>query len=67
MDNTIKNLNYNFIKTTDKETAELLFQLGFVEIPESTQGSFCFINDTTLRFEDSIDLSKVYFSNDLCI
>ena len=34
----------NFIKTTDKNTAEKLQHLGFYEITDSSPGYFVFVN-----------------------
>lgn len=36
---------YNFIKTTDHETADKLRTLGFTELVQPENGVFCFIND----------------------
>lgn len=36
---------YNFIKTTDSHTAELLRQNGYTELSESNSQVFCFINN----------------------
>lgn len=36
---------YNFIKTSDKHTAELLRQNGYTELTEPNSKTFCFINN----------------------
>lgn len=55
----------NFIKTTDKETAKKLRELGFTEIPENGSSCFVFLNDKTFKFEDTN--LKVSYSNQLSI
>lgn len=55
-----------FIYTSDINTATALSKLGFIEIPNNDK-AHTFINDKTLRFDDSIDMSKIKFSNILCI
>ena len=36
---------YNFIRVSDKETADKLRAFGFTEITEPSSSTFCFIND----------------------
>ena len=40
----------NFIRTTDKETANTLLSLGFEQIPD-TSGCYLFINKDTVCFD----------------
>lgn len=55
-----------FIITFDSDTATALLKLGFTEIPSGSNESHTFINDQTLKFDVSIDMSKIKFSNMLC-
>ena len=52
-----------FIVTFDSSTATALLKSGFTEIPSSNDNSHTFINDKTLKFDDSIDMSKIKFTN----
>lgn len=54
----------NFIFTSSEETKNNLLKLGFSEI---TSGSsfFIFINDSTLKFDDTIQVDKIGFTNKL--
>ncbi len=55
-----------FIKTLDKETSEQLTKLGFQKIADNG-GNDVFINNSTLKFSDKIDISKITYTNILCI
>lgn len=56
--------NSQFLFTSDKEQKNNLVKLGFSEI--SSGGSFfIFINDSTLKFDDSISIDKIGFTNKL--
>ena len=55
-----------FIVTFDSSTATALLKSGFTEIPSGNDNSHTFINDKTLKFDDSIDMSKIKFTNMLC-
>ena len=58
----------NFIRTKDKETAEVLTQLGFQQIPDSAAGYYTFLNDKIFNFESSsIDEDKLQYTNRICI
>lgn len=57
-------MNENFLFTCDKDTRNNLLKLGFTEIP-SGGSFFVFINNSTLKFDDSINTSKVVFTNKL--
>ena len=48
-----KNKDKNFIATTDRETANLLRELGFEEI-ESSGGRWVFINTDRIMFQDGV-------------
>lgn len=60
-------MNKNFITTLDSNTATLLRKSGYTEIPSGSKGLFTFINDQKLKFDNSIDMNKVMFTNMLCI
>lgn len=53
-----------FLFTSDKEQKNNLVKLGFSEIP-SGSSFFIFINDSTLKFDDSISIDKIGFTNKL--
>lgn len=63
MSNTLS----NFIFTQDESTAKLLESCGYEEIPTNNIKSHMFINNAMLKFSDEIDISKVNFTNMLCI
>lgn len=54
----------NFIFTSSEETKNNLLKLGFSEIP-SGNSFFIFINDSTLKFDDTIPVDKIGFTNKL--
>lgn len=56
--------NSQFLFTSDKEQKNNLVKLGFSEIP-SGSSFFIFINDSTLKFDDSISIDKIGFTNKL--
>ena len=53
-----------FIFTSSEETKNNLLKLGFSEIP-SGNSFFIFINDSTLKFDDTIQVDKIGFTNKL--
>ena len=53
-----------FLFTSDKEQKNNLVKLGFSESP-SGGSFFIFINDSTLKFDDSISIDKIGFTNKL--
>ena len=55
-----------FIKVSDVETANLLTKLGF-QLIDKTSGIYTFLNNTTPKFSNDIDKSKVQYSNVLFI
>lgn len=58
-------MTYNFIRTSDETTAELLRKEGYVELTESSSKDFCFINDSDkLNFEGN---KKITYTNVLYI
>ena len=56
--------NSQFIFTSDEEKRNTLTKLGFSEIP-SGDSFFIFINDSTLKFDDTIQTDKIGFTNKL--
>lgn len=60
-------MNKNFIVTYDSDTATLLIRSGFTKIENSNKNAYMFINDNALKFDDSIDLSKIQYTNILYI
>ena len=60
-------LNSNqFITTSDEQQRQNLIKLGFQEIP-SGNSFFMFINNSTLKFDDSVDVEKLNFTNKLFV
>ncbi len=55
-----------FITTSDKQQRQNLINLGFQEIP-SGNSFFMFVNNSTLKFDDSVDMKKIRFTNQLFI
>ena len=60
-------MKQNFIITYNSNTADLLAKLGFTKVENSNKNAYMFINDNTLKFDDSIHLSKIQYTNTLCI
>lgn len=61
------NQNQNkFITTSDERQRKNLINLGFQEIP-SGSSFFMFVNNSTLKFDDSVDMGKLRFTNMLSI
>ena len=58
--------NSQFITTSDKEQRENLIKLGFQEIP-SGNSFFMFINNSTLKFDNSVNIEKIQFTNKLFV
>ena len=57
---------YKFLKTSNKETADKLRNLGFTELTESSSSTFCFINDgKKLTFDAEKD--DAIYTNILCL
>lgn len=55
-----------FIKTFDKETAELLENCGFKKISDN-YNIYVFINSDKLTFSDEVDVSKIKYTDIICI
>ena len=58
--------NSQFITTSDKEQRKNLIKLGFQEIP-SGSSFFMFINNSTLKFDNSVNIEKIQFTNKLFV
>ena len=56
--------NAQFLFTSNKEVRNNLVRLGFSEIP-SGDSFFVFINDSTIKFDDTISIDKIGFTNKL--
>ena len=57
----------NFIKTTDKETAEKLSACGF-QLVSQTGDIYTFLNQTPTNFNfDTIDKKKIVYDNILSL
>ena len=56
------NKGKNFVTTTSKETADELKKLGFKVVQEGG-GKWTFMNDTTLKFDDTINSKKVVYTD----
>ena len=59
-------MKQNFIKTSDKSTADILLKLGLQQVDFSS-GIYTFLNTEKMQFSDDIDKSKIQYSNNLCI
>jgi len=55
-----------FIKTTDEETANTLKELGY-QLFSSDDGVYVFINDSKLRFNESVNEKKCAYTDKLCV
>lgn len=55
-----------FIFTLDEETRNNLLKSGFSEI-KSGSPFYIFINDSTLNFDDSVNVEKIQFTNKLFV
>lgn len=59
-------MEQNFIRTSDKSTAEILQSIGFQQI-DFSNGIYTFLNIKNTKFSNDIDNSKIQYSNNLCI
>ena len=60
-------MEQNFIKTSDSDVATLLLKSGFVKVENNEPNTYTFINDQSLKFDGSIDMSKLKYTNMLCV
>ena len=61
-----KQISNQFITTSDEQQRQNLINLGFQEIP-SGSSFFMFVNNSTLKFDDNVDMKKLRFTNMLCV
>lgn len=54
----------NFVKTSDKQTAETLKKEGFTLVSEEG-GTFCFMNDAIFKFSEAP--KNLVYTNVLCM
>lgn len=59
-------MKQNFIKTSDKSTADILLNLGFHQVDFSS-GIYTFLNSDKMNFSEEIDKTKIQYSNMLCV
>ena len=56
-----------FIFTYDKEVREQLITLGYIEV-QTPAHVYMFVNNTKMNFaENDIDMTKVKFTNIMCV
>lgn len=61
-----KQISNQFITTSDEQQRQNLINLGFQEIP-SGSSFFMFINNSTLKFDNSVNIEKIQFTNKLFV
>ena len=59
-------MKQNFIKTSDESTAETLRDLNYQQV-DFSNGIYTFLNTDKINFSESIDKSKIQYSNMLCV
>ena len=59
-------MKQNFIKTSDESTAETLRELNYQQV-DFSNGIYTFLNTDKINFSESIDKSKIQYSNMLCV
>ena len=59
-------MKQNFIKTSDSDVAILLLKSGFIKVENNEPNTYTFINYKSLKFDDTIDMSKITFTNKIC-
>lgn len=66
--NTMSNKSNSnqFITTSDEQQRQNLINLGFQEI-SSGNSFFMFVNNSTIKFDNSVDMGKLRFTNMLCV
>ena len=57
---------FNFIRTQDQKVAEVLKEQG-MKLVDDKNGFFTFVNDSTLKFSEDVDTSKIHYTNMLCL
>lgn len=56
-------MKQNFIVTADSTTAENLRKSGFQEMKTDNKNIYTFVNNTTLKFSECVDINKIKYSN----
>lgn len=56
----------NFIKTRDEETRDKLISCGYALI-DSNGGTYTFLNCKAMKFDSTVDVNKIKYSNMLSI
>lgn len=56
----------NFIKTRDLSTSIILSKLGFQKVDEQN-GVYTFLNTDKIHFSNEVDISKIQYTNMLCV
>ena len=56
-------MKQNFIMTVDENTATALHKSGFREMKTGNKNIYTFLNNTTLKFSESVDINKIKYSN----
>ena len=59
-------MQYNFIRTQDIKVSNILKNLGF-KLVDSNNGFYTFVNDSTIRFSNDVDTTKIHYTNMLFI
>lgn len=56
-------MKQNFIMTVDENTATVLRKSGFQEVKTGNKNIYTFLNNTTLKFSECVDINKIKYSN----
>ena len=56
-------MKQNFIMTVDENTATALRKSGFKEMKTGNKNIYTFLNNTTLKFSEGVDINKIKYSN----
>ena len=51
------------IMTVDENTATALRKSGFKEMKTGNKNIYMFLNNTTLKFSEGVDINKIEYSN----
>lgn len=53
----------NFLITTDATTASALIKCGFQKMETGNKNIYTFLNNTSIKFSESVDINKVKPTN----
>lgn len=56
-------MKQNFIVTADSTTAENLRKSGFQEMKTGNKNIYTFVNNTTLKFSECVDINKIKYTD----